>query len=108
VNRKTITAATAIALVCSLRVLGAESADDIPPACELNVRSQSLDGALQEVARQCGVQVLYFSDITIGKTAANLNGRYAIDDALHLLLTDSGLPRISTAGMRSTMRCICC
>jgi outer membrane receptor for ferric coprogen and ferric-rhodotorulic acid len=77
--------------VYSLRVLGAESADDAPRVCELKVGSQSLDGALQEVARQCGVQVLYFSDITIGKTAANLNGRFAIEDALHLLLTDSGL-----------------
>jgi outer membrane receptor for ferric coprogen and ferric-rhodotorulic acid len=91
VSRRITIAATAIALVCSLRVLSAERTDDIPPACQLNVRSQPLDGALQEIARQCGIQILYFSDITAGKTAANLSGRYAIDDALHLLLSNTGL-----------------
>ncbi len=89
--RRTTIAGVAATLVCSLRVFGAESAGDPAPVCQLTVRSQPLDGALQEVARQCGVQILYFSEITTGLSAAGLDGQFAIDEALHRLLARTGL-----------------
>jgi outer-membrane receptor for ferric coprogen and ferric-rhodotorulic acid len=59
--------------------------------CNLDINSQPLDGVLQEIARQCGVQVVYFSQITDGLTASGLKGRYAIDDALRHVLDRTGL-----------------
>jgi len=91
VNKKTTIAAVAASLACSLRVFGAEGTEDPAPTCLLNLRSQPLDGALQEVARECGVQILYFSEITTGLSAANLSGQFAIDEALHSLLANTGL-----------------
>ncbi len=84
-------AAVAVAITCSLQILGAENTADTGPHCELAVRGQSLDGALQEVARQCGVQILYFSNVTAGMNAERLSGRYAVDEALRVLLADTGL-----------------
>ena len=88
---RTLVSVTAIVLLYSLRVLGADRSDETRPSCHLNVGSQPLEGALQEVARQCAVQILFFSEITTGRTATELRGQYAIDEALHRLLDDTGL-----------------
>jgi outer membrane receptor for ferric coprogen and ferric-rhodotorulic acid len=50
-----------------------------------------MDDALQAIARQCNLQMAYFSGITAGVTAPDLQGTYSVDDALTRLLDGSGL-----------------
>jgi outer membrane receptor for ferric coprogen and ferric-rhodotorulic acid len=60
-------------------------------ACSLDVDGQSLDAALQEIARQCGVQLVYFSEITEGLTTRGLKGEYTVEAAMRSVLRDTGL-----------------
>lgn len=60
-------------------------------ACSLDVAGQSLDAALQEIARQCGVQLVYFSEITEGLTTRGLKGEYTVEAAMRSVLRDTGL-----------------
>ena len=69
---------------CALR--GAE-----PAAHTLHIPSQPLDSALQELARQTGVQIIFFSYLTDGRRAPALEGTYTIDAAMKALLADSML-----------------
>ena len=55
------------------------------------ITAQPLDSALQEFARQSGVQVVYFSQITDGLAAPALDGRYTLEGAIRVLLGQSGL-----------------
>jgi outer-membrane receptor for ferric coprogen and ferric-rhodotorulic acid len=88
VKLTTLAAMTTVAAVCPLDVTASEAGGS---KCRLNLRSQPLDDALQEVSRQCSVQILYFSDISTGKTTLALEGEHRVDEALRLLLEDSGL-----------------
>ena len=82
--------AVALALVCSgffsRAIRGAE-----PETYTLHIESQPLDNALQEFARQTGVQIIVFSYLTDGQRAPALDGRYTVDEALKALLADSML-----------------
>ena len=62
-----------------------------PVKCNLRIDSQGLATALQEFARQCGVQIIFFSRVAEGLEAPALNGRYTIAAALGALLADSRL-----------------
>jgi hypothetical protein len=62
-----------------------------PPAFELHIASQPLDSALQEFARQSGIQVLFFSYLTDGQRAPALDGTYTVDVAMNALLAHSML-----------------
>src|SRR6185436_9419673 len=73
-----------VAAVC-LPALGAER------KCQLDIPGGPLDDALQNVSRQCSVQLLYFSGISSGKIAPQLHGEYPIEEALSLLLENAGL-----------------
>jgi len=88
VNLHTLVPALVMTVACFSSVLGAERTD---AKCRLTLASAPLDTSLAEVGRQCGVQILYFSDITAGKTSPKLEGEYAIDEALHRLLDGAGL-----------------
>src|ERR1700743_1791493 len=57
----------------------------------LHIASQPLDGALQEFARQTGIQIIFFSFLTDGQRAPALDGKYTVDVALSTLLADSML-----------------
>ena len=57
----------------------------------LKIAPQSLGTALQELARQSGVQIVFFSRITEGLQAAGLDGDYALTTALEKLLAGSNL-----------------
>lgn len=78
----------ALALVCAglfpSVTCGAE-----PVAYTLHIASQPLDSALQEFARQTGIQVLFFSSLTDGRRALALDGTYTVDMAMDALLADS-------------------
>ena len=62
-----------------------------PVKYHLQITAQPLDSALQEFARQSGVQVVYFSQITDGLAAPALDGRYTLEGAIRVLLGQSGL-----------------
>ena len=57
----------------------------------LHIESQSLDGALQEFARQTGIQILFFSRLTDGQRSAALHGMFTLDEAMKALLSESKL-----------------
>jgi len=62
-----------------------------PAAYTLHIASQPLDSALQEFARQTGVQIIFFSYLTDGQRAPALDGSYSADAAMRALLADSKL-----------------
>jgi hypothetical protein len=62
-----------------------------PVVYTLHIASQPLDSALQEFARQTGVQILFFSHLTDGQRAPALDGSYSVDAAMRALLADSEL-----------------
>jgi iron complex outermembrane recepter protein len=82
--------AVALALVCAGLFPGAMRGAE-PVAHTLHIASQPLDSALQEFARQTGVQVVVFSYLTDGQRAPALDGTYTVDVAMKVLLTGSML-----------------
>ena len=62
-----------------------------PTVYTLHIEPQSLDAALQDLARQTGTQVLVFSRFTAGRHSAPLHGMYTLDGALTALLSKSKL-----------------
>jgi iron complex outermembrane receptor protein len=79
----------ALALVCAVLFPGAMRSAE--PAYTLHIASGPLDGALQEFARQTGIQILFFSYLTDGQRAPALDGRYTVDLAMNALLAHSTL-----------------
>ena len=67
------------------------AADSNQTTCSLPVGRQPLDRTLSQIARQCGVQVVYFSKLTQGKTAPALEGTYTVEAALQRVLDGTGL-----------------
>src|ERR1700722_10908238 len=68
------------------------AAPDEPPRYAVSIRAGlPLDEALQELASQTGLQILFFSKITTGRSAPELSGEYTIAAAMTRLLEGSGL-----------------
>ncbi len=68
------------------------AAPDASPRYGLSIRAGlPLDEALQELARQTGIQVVFFSKITAGRSAPELSGEYTLTAALTRLLEGSDL-----------------
>src|ERR1700761_7302813 len=68
------------------------AAPDASLRYELSIRAGlALDEALQELARQTGIQVLFFSKITAGRRSPELSGEYTLTAALTRLLEGSDL-----------------
>jgi outer-membrane receptor for ferric coprogen and ferric-rhodotorulic acid len=68
------------------------AAPDASPRYGLSIHAGlALDEALQELARQTGIQVVFFSEITAGRSAPELSGKYTLTAALTRLLKGSGL-----------------
>jgi hypothetical protein len=82
--------AVALALVCAGLFPDATRGAE-PAAHTLHIASQPLDSALQEFARQTGIQIIFVSRLTDAKRAPALDGSYTVDAALRALLTDSML-----------------
>jgi hypothetical protein len=82
-------ACIALALVCATLFPGAmHSAES---GYTLHIASGPLDSALQEFARQTGIQILFFSYLTEGHQVRALDGTYTVDTAMHALLADTAL-----------------
>ena len=58
---------------------------------EFEISEQSLDSALNEFALQSDREIFYTSDLVDGKRARKVEGNYEPEDALDLLLVDTGL-----------------
>src|SRR5262245_60683709 len=62
-----------------------------PEIFTLSIDRQPLDGALQQLADQCGVQMIFFSRVTDGLSAPAIAGDYTLAAAMQRMLTGSGL-----------------
>ena len=71
------------------RVAAAPSSE--PIRYHFKIDSQPLGTALQEFAKQSGVQIIFFSQVTEGLQAPVLNGSYTISGGLEMLLSGSHL-----------------
>jgi hypothetical protein len=80
--------AIAMGIVCMFLCAGGRLAQTV---YTLHIESQPLDAALQEFARQTGMQILFFSDLTHGSRSGELNGKYTLDTAMTALLSGSKL-----------------
>jgi TonB-dependent siderophore receptor len=68
------------------------AAPDASPRYGLSIRAGlALDEALQELAHQTGIQIVFFSKITAGRRAPELSGEYTFAAALTRLLKGSDL-----------------
>jgi TonB-dependent siderophore receptor len=68
------------------------AAPDDPPRFGLTIPAGlPLDQALQALAHQTGIQVVFFSQITSGRSAPQLSGEYTLAAAMNRLLAGSGL-----------------
>ena len=82
--------AMALTLTCTGLYSGVMRGEQ-PAVYMLHIASQPLDSALQEFARQTGIQIIFFSSLTDGKQASALDGTYTVDVAMNALLAHSML-----------------
>ena len=61
------------------------------PTFDLKIDRQPLGGALQQLAQQCGKQIIFFSSTTEGLAAPAIEGSRTLDSAMDELLAGSGL-----------------
>ena len=88
--------ALAAALACATTGAYAQSAQSAPSpaaavAVEIRIGAQPLAPALDALARQTRLELMVQPALVAGKTAPAVNGRMTARDALHILLTGSGL-----------------
>lgn len=84
------TAIRPLILALSLAASAASFAAQAAPI-ELNITSQPLSSALNELARQSGMVLLADAKLTGGRQSPALKGSYSLKDALRQLLNGSGL-----------------
>ena len=58
---------------------------------ELNIAAQPLSSALRALAEQTGIQVVFFTEVTEGRQAPALTGRYNLQEAISRLLEGTEL-----------------
>lgn len=82
------------AIACAslyLPAFGATPEGSEPAQYELKIERQPLGKALQEFAKQSGVQIIFFSSVTEGFEAPPLRGRFTATQAVATLLNDTKL-----------------
>ena len=92
-SRKLLLVAYAALLIAGILAANAEEDQVARPSQPIvfHIPAQSLAGALQAYGQTTGIQVLYESNSAVGRTSVAVEGTFAADAALNLLLTDSGL-----------------
>ena len=78
-----------IAVAWMPRLAGAPSSESAK--YNFRIDAQPLGAALQEFAKQSGVQIIFFSQVTEGIQSPAVNGPYTITGALQVLLSGSRL-----------------
>ena len=77
-------------------------------ASELKIEAQPLDDAINAIADQSGAQIVLHSDDANGVTTPAIEGTYTAEQALDLVLADTGLEyrRVNdrTIDLRQTLR----
>jgi outer-membrane receptor for ferric coprogen and ferric-rhodotorulic acid len=89
VRRSALLCICVIAIFWMPRLAGAPSGE--PATYNFKIDGQPLGTALQEFAKQSGVQIIFFSQVTEGIKAPTLSGTYTIAGALQILLAGSHL-----------------
>ena len=89
VRRRVLLCLCIVSIAWITRLAGAPSSE--PVRYNFKIDSQPLGSALQEFAKQSGVQIIFFSQVTEGFRAPALNGSYSISGALGVLLSGSHL-----------------
>src|SRR5688572_4680284 len=77
------------AMVCAM-VLGV-ALPLLANAADVSIEPQPLGSALQDLAKQSGVQIIFLSKAVEGRRAPALNGTYTPEEAVAVLLEGSGL-----------------
>ncbi|AYM78052.1 TonB-dependent siderophore receptor [Janthinobacterium agaricidamnosum] len=80
----------ALAAMLALGTLSAAQAQTLPTVT-LAIAAQPLGQALNELARQANLQLLFSPDLVAGKTAPAINAMLSVRDGLDRLLAGSGL-----------------
>lgn len=78
-----------VGLLCACCIGAARAAEDL--RYDLNIQEQSLEAALQELARQTGIQVVFFSRVTAGLRSPGVSGRRSLSEGLRQLLRSTNL-----------------
>ena len=80
----------ALAAMLAMASYSVAQAQALPPV-KLAITAQPLGQALNELARQAGLQLLFPPDLVAGKTAPAVSGTLSVRDGLERLLAGSGL-----------------
>ncbi len=80
-------------LITGILAANAEEDQVVRPSGSIafHIPAQSLAGALQAYGQTTGIQVLYESNSAVGRTSVAVEGTFAADAALKLLLTETEL-----------------
>jgi len=89
VRRSALLCLCIVAIAWIMPLSGAPSGE--PVRYNYKIDSQPLGKALQEFAKQSGVQIIFFSQVAEGHQAPALNGTYTLAGALKALLSGSHL-----------------
>ncbi len=93
-SRRTVLRPTLLAMAIALTLpMGMVSPAQ---AATINQPAQDLGDALNALASQTGLRLLFATDLVKGKRAPALNGDYSPEQALRQLLTGSGLEAVAT------------
>ena len=78
-------------MACSVAPICAQAAVPSPSVYVLSIARQPLDDALQEFARQSGIQIVLLARVTEGLHAEQVKGPYTVANAMSLLLGGTSL-----------------
>src|SRR6187549_1034368 len=99
-SRRTLLTSTALAGALALSIAGTAAAQEKV----YNIPAQSLAASLRAYGITSGEQIIFAETMVRGRQAPALQGAYSSDQALAMLLADSGLvaQRSSTGGIMIT------
>ena len=81
----------AVTLTSFLILAHAQANGKEPAEFRLNIDAQPLNQALQEFAKQSGIQIVWFSRVVNGRRAPALEGQFTTEAALNRLLSGTDL-----------------
>ena len=80
-----------LALLACMAVASPRAGASESGTIDVAIGSQPLAAALQELAKQSGVQIIFFSKVADGYSAPSVEGHVTLDFALHRLLSGTKL-----------------
>ena len=93
----TIRAACALLLLFCLTAHAAEGVNDrLRTQTRFDIPAQALGTSLKQLAEQAGVQILFEEDMVRGLSAPALKAQQSVEQALHVLLGNTGLVYVAS------------